>query len=149
MLPETASDEDIRQRYLKLANMIHPIDIVYQCRLGWLYPDLDENMDIRDWRNELIHRLANDKAIYMEENEPMCIHKVPREGIVIRKNNDVLKEAFKLKTMKFRNKEAKEYDAGNVDIEASQGYAPYPGEWVCNGKGDPMYPIVNGQVVKK
>ena len=24
MLPETASDEDIRQRYLKLANMIHP-----------------------------------------------------------------------------------------------------------------------------
>lgn len=24
MLPVTASDEDIRQRYLKLANMIHP-----------------------------------------------------------------------------------------------------------------------------
>ena len=24
MLPETASDEDIRQRYLKLTNMIHP-----------------------------------------------------------------------------------------------------------------------------
>ena len=24
MLPETASEEDIRQRYLKLTNMIHP-----------------------------------------------------------------------------------------------------------------------------
>lgn len=107
----------------KLANMLHPIDIVYHGELGMLYPDLDTNMDIRDWRDQLIHRMANDKVFHMEENEPMCIHKVPREGLVIRKDNDPLKEAFKLKTMKFRNKEAKEYDAGNVDIEAEQGYA--------------------------
>ena len=36
------------------------------------------------------------------EMEPMCINKVPREGFVIRKANDPIKEAWKLKTANFR-----------------------------------------------
>lgn len=119
----TALIEELEHRgQSDLADMIHPIDIPFIGSLGELYPDIDQT-DLDKWRTEVVHRLANDKRFFMEENEPMCIHKVPREGLVIRKDNDVLKEAFKLKTMKFRNKEAKEYDSGNVDIETEQGYA--------------------------
>lgn len=47
---------------------------------------------------------------------------VPREGIVVRKDNDIVKEAFKLKCMKFRFKEAESIDNGEVDAEMEQAY---------------------------
>ena len=47
---------------------------------------------------------------------------VPREGIVVRKDNDIVKEAFKLKCMKFRFKEAETIDNGEVDAEMEQAY---------------------------
>jgi hypothetical protein len=52
----------------------------------------------------------------------MCINKVPREGFVIRKANDPIKEAWKLKTDAFRMREAKQIDAGEVDMEMAEGY---------------------------
>jgi hypothetical protein len=58
----------------------------------------------------------------MEQMEPMCINKVPREGFVIRKANDPIKEAWKLKTTAFRMREAKQIDAGEVDMEMVEGY---------------------------
>ena len=58
----------------------------------------------------------------MEQFEPMCINKVPREGFVIRKANDTIKRAFKLKTNKFFEREAKQIDSGEVDIEMTEGY---------------------------
>lgn len=53
----------------------------------------------------------------MEQLEPLCNNKVPREGIVVRIDNDPVKEAFKLKCIKFLTRESKEIDNGNVDIE--------------------------------
>ena len=53
----------------------------------------------------------------MEMNEPLCRNKVPREGIVIRKNDDKIPEAFKLKCVKFLTRESKLIDNGDVDIE--------------------------------
>ena len=62
--------------------------------------------------------MENDKINFgMELNEPMCKTKVPREGVVIRIVNDVKPEAFKLKTVSFKMREAKQVDAGEVDIE--------------------------------
>jgi hypothetical protein len=47
---------------------------------------------------------------------------VPREGIVIRIDNDPIREAFKLKTASFALGEAVLYDdADYVDIEVQQG----------------------------
>ena len=66
--------------------------------------------------------MKNESRWYMEQNEPMCKHAVPREGVVIRKINDPIKEAFKLKTLKFSFKEAEKIDKGEVDIEMKQGY---------------------------
>jgi hypothetical protein len=52
----------------------------------------------------------------------MCINKVPREGFVIRKANDPIKEAWKLKSTAFFEREAKQIDSGEVDIEMTEGY---------------------------
>ena len=102
-----------------MAQHIHPIDVLYSGKLGDLYPDLDQT---NHWHENLLERMKNDKTWHMEENEPLCRNKVPREGVVIRKNGDVLKEAFKLKTMKFRFGEEKSVSAGNVDTEMLEGY---------------------------
>lgn len=52
--------------------------------------------------------------------EPLCRNKVPREGIVVRKIGDVIPEAWKLKAIAFLNKEAKEIDKGNTNMEMNQ-----------------------------
>ena len=58
----------------------------------------------------------------MEQNEPLNIKKMPREGIVLRKDGDPVAEAFKLKTNAFLLLESKAIDKGEVDIEMSEGY---------------------------
>ena len=51
--------------------------------------------------------MRNDKKHFgMEKKEPLCKNSVWREGIVIRKDDDDLVEAFKLKCMHFLNAEA-------------------------------------------
>ena len=64
----------------------------------------------------------------MEMDEPMCKIKVPREGFVLRKANDPVSEAWKLKTDAFKFREAKQYDAGEADMEALEGYGEGGGE---------------------
>ena len=76
-------------------------------------PEVDENV---------LEALKVEKKFLMEQMEPMCINKVPREGFVIRKANDPIKEAWKLKTTAFGMREAKQIDAGEVDMEMSEGY---------------------------
>lgn len=102
-----------------LAAKIHPIDIVYHGTLRDLYPEIPID---DEWGKNIVHALANESRFLMEQNEPMCRNAVPREGLVLRKVNDLHKEAFKLKTMKFRNKEAKAIDDGMVDIEMQDAY---------------------------
>ena len=104
---------------IKLAEMIHPIDIVYHGTLRDLYPEIAED---ESWAANVVRALANEKKFYMEEEEPLCKNHVPREGLVLRKDNDPVREAFKIKTMKFRNKEAKAIDSGELDIEMQERY---------------------------
>lgn len=99
-------------------NRIAPINALYHGTLRDLYPNIqvDEN-----WHTNVLEALKTDKKHFgMEENEPLCHNKVPREGICIRKFNDPLRECFKLKTQSFKLKEALQYDEGEVDIEAAQ-----------------------------
>lgn len=104
----------------ELNGKIKPITILYHGRLGDLYPDLNPE---NHWNQELLNRLEEDKQVFgMELNEPMCKTKVPREGIVIRIEDDVKAEAFKLKTEAFKFREAKQVDAGEVDMEMQLGY---------------------------
>ena len=52
-----------------------------------------------------------------KEYEKWQSMRAPREGIVIRKDDDPIAEAFKLKTAAHYNREAKQHDDGEVDIE--------------------------------
>lgn len=52
-----------------------------------------------------------------EEAEKWEKLRAPREGVVVRKDNDPTAEAWKLKTARHFNKEAEQHDAGEVDIE--------------------------------
>lgn len=100
---------------------IHPIDILYHGTLADLYPDVDTESH---WHENILEKLKNDKEHFgMEEYEPLCLYeKVPREGIVIRIDDDPISEAFKLKTTSFKLGEALLYDDANyVDIEVQQG----------------------------
>ena len=78
-----------------------------------LYPDLDPS---EHWTENFMARLANDKNFNMEMNSPSCNNKVPHEGIVIKIEN-MKSEAFKLKCFKFLDKEGKELDKGETNIE--------------------------------
>ena len=99
---------------------LKPINILYHGTLSQLYPDVNKN---EHWHQNIIDKLREDKANFgMEGNEPMCINKVPREGIIIRIDNDIHAEAFKLKTDAFKFREAKQYDAGEVDMESNESY---------------------------
>ena len=98
-----------------LKDKLLPIKILYRGKLSELYKDIpiDQN-----WHNNLLERMKHDSDNFgMELNEPLCIHKVPREGIVIRIKNDKIPRAWKLKTEKFYIKEAKSHDNGEIDME--------------------------------
>lgn len=103
----------------ELKQRIHPIDILYYGTLQDLYPSIvvDEN-----WHSNILEALKKEKGLGMEDPEPMCYQKVPREGIVLRIDNDPLREAFKLKTVAFFEREKVLIDKGEVDSEMFETY---------------------------
>lgn len=109
----------------KLGDIIMPLTLLYHGSLGNMYPELDRT---NHWNENLLELMKTDKRFAIEENEPLCRTKVPREGIVIRKCNDPVPEAFKLKGDNFRLRETRQIDAGEVDIEMQEGYVNGGGE---------------------
>lgn len=106
--------------YEEIAKRLLPIQIFYQGKMKDLYADLDTE---NHWHENFLERLKNDKKFGMEEDEIMCRNKVPREGVVIRKVDDPVAEAFKLKCLKFLGKEAKEMDKETLtDSEIDERY---------------------------
>lgn len=101
----------------ELEPYIHPIDILYHGTLRERYPNININ---QHWHENVLKALATDIEFKMEEQEPLCKNKVYREGIVLRIDNDPIKEAFKLKCLNFLNAESRLIDKGIVDIELTQ-----------------------------
>jgi hypothetical protein len=97
-----------------MAGRIVQFPLLYHGTLKDLYPEISTETH---WRENVLEALKNDKEHFgMEMNEPMCFN-VPREGIVVRISDDPVAEAFKLKCIKFLEKEAKNIDKGEVDME--------------------------------
>lgn len=94
-------------------NGLTPVIQCYYGKAKDLYPDLDV---ANHWNENFIERLANDERFYMEQNSPDCVNKVPHEGVVI-KIEDMIPRAWKLKCFAFLNKEQKELDSGEENIE--------------------------------
>lgn len=90
--------------HIELEKRIQPITIFYHGTLQDLYPDLSL---MEHWHENVLEAMRNDKEHFgMEKKEPLCRNSVWREGIVIRKDDDDLDEAFKLKCMHFLKAEA-------------------------------------------
>lgn len=101
--------------YPEIQSKIHLIDILYHGKMQDIYPSLSTK---EHWHENILEKLKNDKALFgMEEPEPLCKNNVPREGIVLRIDNDIVNEAFKLKSLKFLYKEGESISKGNIDIE--------------------------------
>lgn len=104
----------------KLAENIMPIQILYHGTLRDFYPDVPED---ERWSDEVLEKMKVDPRLGMEERETLCNNKkVPREGIVLRIDDDPMKEAFKLKCVKFLEREKKLMDDGEIDTEMIEGY---------------------------
>jgi hypothetical protein len=103
-----------------LGDIIIEFPLMFYGTLAELYPEIST---AEHWHENVLEALKNEKKFLMEEMEPMCINKVPREGFVIRKAHDPIKEAWKLKCFRFSDREAKLIDAGEVDMEMAEGYA--------------------------
>lgn len=80
-----------------------------------VFPELEVSTH---WHEEFLKKLE-EKYVY-DGNCHMCSNKVPREGIVIVKQNMFEYEAYKLKTFQFLNMESKEQDEEVVNIEDNQ-----------------------------
>lgn len=96
--------------------------LLYEGTLKDLYPGVDTS---DHWHEHVLELLKYEKKSWnMEKNEPLCNNKVPREGFVLRKKNDPIAEAFKLKCFKFLEKERKQLDSGEyVDPEMMETYS--------------------------
>lgn len=103
----------------KLAEWIIPMKLFYHGIAKELYPELDIT---NHWNENVLEKLKADKDFLMEQDEPSCPKGVPAEGIVIRIDADKIKEAFKLKCLRYLNAEAKDVDAGIIDSESKQAY---------------------------
>lgn len=106
---------DLVAAHPELAEKTMFLTILYHGRFGDLYPDLDES---QHWHANVLARMKADRTNFlMEEDEPLCKNKVPREGIVIRIDGDKFARAWKLKTLRHYGKEAEQHDKGEVDME--------------------------------
>lgn len=105
----------IKHKYQGVSQiMITPV--LYDGLLGELYPDL--NTEDENWNLNLLERMKNDKErLGMELQESFCKMKAPREGVVIRINNDEFPRAWKLKTKAHEELNKKNKDAGEHDME--------------------------------
>ena len=99
-----------------IKDVLMQMELMYNGPLGEMYSDVD-NTDENFAKNLLNRMKQDDKWLLMEKNEPLCKNKVLREGVVIRIHDDVLPRAWKLKSKKHYELEAKQHDNNDVDIE--------------------------------
>lgn len=101
------ADDDSRLRIFNIQNV--------RLWQGTVAELIGEGGDMRDFPD----RLA--EVCKIEADEPLCSgHSVPREGVVVRIEGDEVPEAFKLKSMRFLEREKKAIDQGDVDMEMQE-----------------------------
>ncbi len=105
----------------QIKNNIFNLPLLYHGRLCDLYPDIDV---ANHWHENFVARLKQEKDLFkMECKEPLCKNSVWREGIIIRVENDPIKEAFKLKCANYLKTESDDISKGVVSEDLLEGYA--------------------------
>lgn len=99
----------------ELNGKIRPMEVLYHGKASGLYPDIQ--MD-GHWHENVLEAMKNDREHFgMEGMESLCKNKVPREGICIRVENKPGMKAMKLKSYAFYDREKKQMDNGETNIE--------------------------------
>lgn len=89
------------------------VPVYYDGEAYKMYSDISTD-DEKEWRDKFIKALEKD---YNEMDCPICRNKVPREGVVLRKENSYIDfEAYKLKSFRFLEKESK-IEESNIEDE--------------------------------
>ena len=78
------------------------------------FPELDTE---QHWHDNFLQKMI---GTYLEKTCKVCKNNVPAEGIVLRKDTPFEWEAFKLKSFNFLEKETKQFDSGEVDMETAE-----------------------------
>ena len=86
----------------------------YASDLYTLLTDLDVEENLDDWRVNFLKAL---KKQYNEADCHMCHNKVPEEGVVLRIDKNKF-EAYKVKSVRFLERETKLLDKGEIDMES-------------------------------
>lgn len=95
---------------------IMPLEVVYEGKFRDICPDLDPESET--YYDDFLERLKVKEDWLMEKDEPLCkYHKVPREGVVIRVENDIFPRAWKLKTQRHADLKSKGKSKGEFDME--------------------------------
>ena len=100
------------QQFCNNVGLTHVTQLYYGYAKN-LYPKMRSTTN---FSKNFIAKLAEDTNFYMEMCSPSCNNRVPNEGIVIRVE-DMMPHAWKLKCFDFLNKEQKELDKGEENIE--------------------------------
>ena len=95
-------------------NAVSQLYYGYASDLYTLLTGLDVEDDLDDWRINFLKAL---KKQYNEADCFMCSNKVPEEGVVLRIEKNKF-EAYKVKSVRFLERETKLLDKGEVDIES-------------------------------
>lgn len=100
------------QQFCEIAGLT-PVTQLYYGYAKNLYPKMRSTTN---FSKNFMAKLAEDTNFHMEMSSPSCNNNVPHEGIVI-KVEDMIPHAWKLKCFAFLNKEQKELDKGEENIE--------------------------------
>lgn len=100
--------------YPEIIGKVDVVPVLYSGTLMDLYPEISTD---HHWHENVLAALKQESAFGMEELEPLCNNKTPREGIVLRIEGDPVAEAFKLKCISFLEKEAKQVDKGEINLD--------------------------------
>lgn len=98
----------------ELENKVDIVPLLYHGSLSCLYPEISTD---HHWHENILAALKQESVFGMENLEPLCNNKTPREGIVLRIEGDPIAEAFKLKCIAFLEKEAKQVDKGEINLD--------------------------------
>lgn len=98
----------------ELGNKVDIVPLLYHGSLSGLYPEIPTD---HHWHENILAALKQESVFGMENLEPLCNNKTPREGIVLRIEGDPIAEAFKLKCIAFLEKEAKQVDKGEINLD--------------------------------
>ena len=106
-------DNHLLEKHKELNGYLIPMKMYYHGKAGDLF-DIDEK---NNWEENFLESIRKSPLFEMEADDDTCPKGTPTEGIVIRKDNDPILEAFKVKCFRYMDDEQRDVDNGIYNEE--------------------------------